>query len=157
MEEQGGSIMAKATQTPGESEIDALVAKVQQRAPMDAVLLLEQQPDSLIARVLSQTVAASAISILAEFSAERAAAIKLEAPPDKREQWLRNEAYHEGSVGRLMEPALAIFRPDESVGAAVGWLRNFSDATLITYGYVTDTDDRHFDCSAQFINPSSAN
>jgi magnesium transporter len=142
MEEQIDDTVASASDTSGESAISALVAKVQQRAPRDAVLLLEQQSDSLIAAVLSQTVAASAIAILAEFSVERAAAIKLEAPPEKREQWLRNEAYHEGSVGRLMEPALAIFRPEESVAAAVAWLRNFSDATLVTYGHVTSTDDR---------------
>ena len=41
-----------------------------------------------------------------------------------------------------MEPALAIFRPEESVAAAVAWLRNFSDATLVTYGHVTSTDNR---------------
>ena len=105
-------------------------------------MLLEQQSDNLIAAVLSQTVAASAIAILTEFSGERAAAIKLEAPPEKREQWLRNEAYHEGSVGRLMEPALAIFRPEESVAAAVDWLRNLPDATLVTYGHVTNADGR---------------
>ena len=142
MEEQTRDTVASASETSGESTISALVAKVQQRAPRDAVLLLEQQSDSLIAAVLSQTVTASAIAILADFSAERAAAIKLEAPPEKREQWLRNEAYHEGSVGRLMEPARAIFRPEENVAAAVAWLRNFSDATLVTYGYVTGTDDR---------------
>ena len=84
MEEQTGDTAASASETFGESTISALVAKVQQRAPRDAVLLLEQQSDSLIAAVLSQTVAASAIAILAEFSVERAAAIQLEAPPEKR-------------------------------------------------------------------------
>ena len=142
MEEQAGKTVASASETSRESTIVALVAKVQQRAPRDAVLLLEQQSDNLIAAVLSQTVAASAIAILTEFPVERAAAIKLEAPPEKREQWLRNEAYHEGSVGRLMEPALAIFRPEESVAAAVAWLRNLPDATLVTYGYVTNADGR---------------
>ena len=142
MEEQAVKTVASTSETSRESTIVALVAKVQQRAPRDAVLLLEQQSDNLIAAVLSQTVAASAIAILTEFPVERAAAIKLEAPPEKREQWLRNEAYHEGSVGRLMEPALAIFRPEESVAAAVDWLRNLPDATLVTYGHVTNADGR---------------
>ena len=71
MEEQTGDTVASASDMSGESAIPALVAKVQQRAPMDAVLLLEQQSDSLIAAVLSQTTAASAIAILAEFSVER--------------------------------------------------------------------------------------
>ena len=125
MEEQTRDTVASASETSEESTVSALVAKVQQRAPRDAVLLLEQQSDSLIAAVLSQTVTASAIAILADFSAERAAAIKLEAPPEKREQWLRNEAYHEGSVGRLMEPARAIFRPEENVAAAVDLVAKF--------------------------------
>ena len=136
----------KASDSNSAGQVELTVAqltrKVQQRAPMDAVSVLERQSDDVIAEVLTLADSASAIAILAEFSAERAAAIKMQVRPEKREQWLRNEAYAEGSVGRLMETALAVFRPEQTVGEAVAWLRNLSEPNLVTYGYVTDSEDR---------------
>jgi len=54
------------------------------------------------------------------------------------ERWPRNEAYPPHTVGYLMEPALAVFRPDASVGETVELLRTLIKSAFITYGYITD-------------------
>ena len=46
--------------------------------------------------------------------------------------------YPEGSVGRLMEPALAVFHPEMTVAETVAQLRTLIKSAFITYGYVTD-------------------
>ena len=51
-------------------------------------------------------------------------------------------AYPEGSVGRLMEPALAVFRPEMTVAETVAQLRTLIKSAFITYGYVTDNAGR---------------
>jgi magnesium transporter len=40
------------------------------------------------------------------------------APPERAEQWLRERAWAEGTVGRLMENPRAVFRPETSVAPA---------------------------------------
>ena len=142
MEEQVRETQAQAEEVSWREHDQRLIIQVQQRAPMDAVTLLENEADEFIAVILSNCDAASAIAILAEFSPERAAAIKLAALPEKRDQWLRNEAYPEGSVGRLMDPPLAVYGPEATVAEAVQGLRNLSNANMVTYGYVTDSEDR---------------
>jgi magnesium transporter len=142
MEEQVRETQTEAEETSRRERDQRLILQVQQRAPMDAVTLLENEADEFIAVVLSNCDAASAIAILTEFSPEREAAIKLAALPEKRDQWLRNEAYPEGSVGRLMDPPLAVYGPEATVAEAVQGLRNLSNANMVTYGYVTDSEDR---------------
>ena len=142
MEEQVRETQARVEEASRRERDQRLVIQVQQRAPMDAVTLLEAETDEFIAVVLSNCDAASAIAILTEFSPEREAAIKLAALPEKRDQWLRNEAYPEGSVGRLMDPPLAVYGPEATVAEAVQGLRNLSNANMVTYGYVTDSEDR---------------
>ena len=48
------------------------------------------------------------------------------------------ESYPELSVGRLMEPPVAVFPPDMSVGDATEEVRRLAADRLFTYGYVTD-------------------
>ena len=114
-----------------------LVVAAQQRAPMDAVAYLDGESDELIAQVLSECDAAAAIGILVCFSDERSQAIRARASEEKRSQWIRNEAYPEGSVGRLMEQPSAVFRASATVGEAIEVLRGLANAMLVTYGYVT--------------------
>jgi magnesium transporter len=114
-----------------------LVVAAQQRAPMDAVAYLDGESDELIAQVLSECDAAAAIGILVCFSGERSQAIRARASEEKRSQWIRNEAYPEGSVGRLMEQPSALFRASATVGEAIEVLRGLANAMLVTYGYVT--------------------
>lgn len=50
--------------------------------------------------------------------------------------------YPEGSIGRLMEPALGVFRPEMTVAETVAELRTLIKSAFITYGYVTEVTGR---------------
>jgi magnesium transporter len=59
-------------------------------------------------------------------------------PPETARQWKRNQSYEDGSIGRMMEPALAVFSTGNDSGASRAELRSLVKAAFITYGYVTD-------------------
>src|SRR5688572_9697434 len=46
--------------------------------------------------------------------------------------------YGEATVGSLMEPPVAVFRPEMTVAETVAQLRSLIKSAFITYGYVTD-------------------
>ena len=54
----------------------------------------------------------------------------------------RNTAYPPHTVGYLMEPALAVFRPEMTVAETIATLRSLIKSAFITYGYVTDPAGR---------------
>jgi len=59
---------------------------------------------------------------------------------DSAQRWPRNSSYAPHTIGRMMEPALAVFRPDMTVTDTVAQLRALIKSAFITYGYVTDND-----------------
>lgn len=86
-----------------------LLAEVGRRAPIDAVKLLDQEPDTTITEVLAQLNPSTAVKILWRFPEPRRQAILSQAPAERQAQWTSNHTYPEGTVGRLMEPAVAVF------------------------------------------------
>jgi magnesium transporter len=48
----------------------------------------------------------------------------------------------EGSVGRLMEPPLAVFVPEQTIGDAIATLRGLVKHALITYAWVLEADGK---------------
>jgi magnesium transporter len=64
------------------------------------------------------------------------------APAETARQWARNQGYSAGSIGRLMEPVLAIFGQEITVHQATEQLRPLVRTAFITYGYVTDPAGR---------------
>jgi magnesium transporter len=50
--------------------------------------------------------------------------------------------YPEASVGRLMEPPIAVFPPEMTVGTATERVRELARARLFTYGYIVDAGGR---------------
>ncbi len=76
--------------------------------------------------------------ILWELETAERQRIAAAAPAERGEQWLRERAWAEGTVGRLMENPRAVFRPETTVGEAVEELRELVKRSLITYGFVTD-------------------
>jgi magnesium transporter len=48
----------------------------------------------------------------------------------------------EGTVGRLIEPVLAAFPPDQTIAKTVDALREMVKTAFITYNYVVDPDER---------------
>ena len=111
--------LAEASSDLDESRKARLVLEVQQRAPLDAVRRLEKESDRVIAEVLADCEAAKAIGILARFSSDRILSIKAHAPAERQSQWTRNESYPEDSVGRFMDPPVAILAPDLTVETTI--------------------------------------
>jgi magnesium transporter len=110
--------------------------------PWQIVHRLEDESEATAAAVLARFPIAKAVALLPRFAAERRLAILKTAPPEQREQWLYNQHYPKGSVGRLMQPVLATFEPTMTVREVVERLREAVREAFITYGYVVDAERR---------------
>ena len=80
--------------------------------------------------------------ILAALPSAQRRTIIAAAAPEIALQWNRNQSFEQGAVGRLMEPAVGVFAPGTTVGAAIEALRGLIKTSFITYGYVTDEDGK---------------
>jgi magnesium transporter len=119
-----------------------LTPEVKSRPPQEAATLLAEYPAPVIAGVLSALHPAAAQDILAELPHGLTEDIMQAVPDATAGQWRRNQACPPGSIGRMMEPALAVFRPELTVGAAIEALRALIQSAFITYVYVTDPAGR---------------
>ena len=135
--------MPDPSAVPNAATVDAptpaatdLAREVAERGPADAARLLSAYSDEVIVEVLQLLNPSKAQDILAKFYARRHNTVLAAAPPEVRQQWLRNEEYPENTVGRLMEPAGAIFYPYTTVSEAIEQLRHLVQATFITYVFV---------------------
>jgi magnesium transporter len=64
------------------------------------------------------------------------------APPEIVRQWQRNGLYDAKAVGRLMEPVVGAFPPNQTVGETIEKLRDLVKTTLITYIWVVDGEQK---------------
>ena len=124
------------------AEINALLPALVARAPGGAVRTLDPYPDDFVATMLASLNPALAQSVLERFPSARRQKVMASAPPAIRQQWIRNEAYPENSIGHMMEPALAVFGPGTTVAEATRELRHFVTRAFITYVFVVDDEER---------------
>jgi magnesium transporter len=115
-----------------------LLEAVSRAAPYEAHELLAPEPEALIVGVLTRLNPAFADQILWEFSEEQHARVLAAAPAPAREQWLRNHAFPAGTVGRMMEPPVALFRAEQTVRQVVARLEQLVKRSFVTYGWITD-------------------
>ena len=108
------------------------------RAPHDAADYLSVVPDDSVAQALLALNPMLAQQILAQMTDEKRCAVLAAAPIEKAHQWMHNQQYPEDSVGWLMEPPVAIFRPRMTIRETIEALRVLTKKAFITYGYVTD-------------------
>jgi magnesium transporter len=113
---------------------------IAKRGAKEASELLASEPDRTVAGVLAEQNPGTADAILWSFPEDRRASLLDAAPVEYREQWKRNHSYPEDSIGRLMDPPLAVIHPTQSVREIVEWLRPIVKKALITYGWVVDTE-----------------
>ena len=125
-----------------DQRVQDLVVEAQRRAPLDTAHLLEEETDQVIGDVLKHLHPAPAYRILMRFPKPRRKVIVELAGEHVGEPWAYAQKYEEGTVGRLMEPAVAVFAPELKVAAAVEKVREWTHDTLITYGYVVDEENR---------------
>ena len=123
-----------------DSRAAELFARLRALPPFEGAHLLRSQPDDLAAAALMLATPAMAVDILARLPAGRRKAIASAAPAGHGDRWLEQHEYPDGSVGRLMEPPLATFRPETTVEATTEALRELVKTAFITYGFVTDTE-----------------
>jgi magnesium transporter len=121
-----------------ESTPDALLYEIQTLAPHAVADLLQKRAPEEGVRVLQNLNPMVAQQVLHEMEKEHRCHIIAAAPVEKARQWIRNQQYPEDSIGWLMEPPAAVFRPAMSVQDTIEALRELTQRAFITYGYVTD-------------------
>jgi len=125
-----------------EPELRELFNKVVERDPREAVKMLEPYPDEFVVKMLELLNPAAALKILQRFDLSRRETILATASTETTQQWMRNQTYPERTVGRLMQPPLAVFRPTTTVAEATEQIRRLAKKTIITYAFVTDDQDK---------------
>jgi magnesium transporter len=79
------------------------------------------------------------LAALPDDARERALAA---APAEIARQWQRNALYDLDAIGRMMDPAVAVFRPERRVDDTIETLREMLKTSFITYIYVTDPNEK---------------
>jgi magnesium transporter len=108
----------------------------------DAAAQLNDKSGAEIVTQLSRLRPAFVQDILALLSAESRAKALAAAPDELSRQWQRNALYEQGTIGRMMEPVIGAYGPDETVGDTIESLRELVKMAFITYIYVLDRSER---------------
>ncbi len=108
------------------------------RSPKEAAALLAEYPAATIAAVLQELPPALTQDVLAELPGGLVDGIVHVAPPEIIAQWRTNQQFAQGTIGRMMAPVRAVFRPQITVRETIEQLRPLVRNAFITYGYVTD-------------------
>jgi magnesium transporter len=127
---------------PQEPPHKALIPEVKARSAQEAATLIAEHPAPVIAAVLLELNPGFAQDILAELPGGLTDAVLHAVAPEMALQWQRNQSYAPDSIGRMMEPAYAVFHPAMTVAQTVERLRALIKIAFITYGYVIDEAGR---------------
>jgi magnesium transporter len=125
-------------------ELKTIFRAVVERAPSEAARLLDGYPETFVVEMLELLNPAMAVDVLECLPDDREQAVLAAAPPETSRQWMRNESYPEHTIGRLMQPPLAVFRPETTIAEATEQIRRLTRHTIITYGFVTDENEKLF-------------
>jgi magnesium transporter len=120
----------------------ALASQIRSLPPDEGAALLERAVPAEAVEALLQLNPAMVQAILGHLESGPRRFLIASAPPEIAEQWRRNMRFPEGSIGRLMEPPLSVFRPEMTVGEAIEALRPLVRSALVTYVYVVDAEGR---------------
>lgn len=123
-------------------DVRRLYTKLVERSPADAVNALAEYPERFVEQVLELLNPAARQQLLDAMPRERRELVLAAATPENRRQWLANDRFPEGTIGRLMEPALAVFHAGATIAEATERLRMLTRRAFITYLYVVDAGER---------------
>jgi magnesium transporter len=110
------------------------------RSANGAAAKLKEASGGPIAATLSRLNPGFAQDVLEALPAEARERAFAAASADLARQWKRNAAFPKETIGRMMEPVVAAYAPDQSVGDTIEKLRELVKTTFITYVYVVDAD-----------------
>jgi magnesium transporter len=119
-----------------------LIPEAKSLAPGEGATLLAEYPAPVVAGVLQGLHPAAAQDIIAELPRSVVDAVMQALPAETARQWRVNQSFLQGTIGRMMDPALAVFPPELTVGEAIEALRKLIQSAFITYAYVTDQAGR---------------
>src|SRR5258706_297029 len=119
-----------------------LTDEVKSRAAQSAAAKLEHFGGAEISRVLAGLTPGFAQHILDALPSEARERTLAAASAELARQWQRNSAYPKESIGRMMEPPVAGYPPEQTVGATIEKLRELVKTTFITYIYVLDQHEQ---------------
>lgn len=119
-----------------------IAAQCRSLGAAEAAKLLADIPAADATGILQSLLPNVAQDILGHLPAEKVRAILAVTPEPIARTWRLEARYPEGSVGSLMEAPVAVFRPDDTVGATIEKLREITKEKFITYCFVTDGKDR---------------
>ena len=123
-------------------DADQLAQDISSMGPVEAAEALAEHDDDLVLDTLQHLNPAFIGDILPELSNALRARLLTKGPRAITRQWSLNQEFDEDSVGRLMEPPIAIFRPGQRIAEVTGQVGEMVKETLITYCYVTEEDGR---------------
>jgi len=119
-----------------------LADDIKSRSANAAAEKLENASGAAIAAALSRMSPAFAQDILEALPKDARGRAYAAASAELARQWKINAAYPKESIGRMMEPVVAAYPPDQSVGETIEQLRELVKTTFITYVYVVDAEFR---------------
>jgi magnesium transporter len=120
----------------------SLATAVKQRDAREASRLLAGELPNVTGQILLELNPGRTTDILEQLPEEYVGRVLTTVPTENARQWARNKVYPEGSVGRLMDPAIAVFPPHITVGQTIDRLRGLIKSAFVTYGFVTDEGGR---------------
>jgi len=141
----GDKVPSDQTETTHDTQqplYKTLIPELKARSAHDAATLIAEYPAAVIASALLELNPGFAQDILAALPGGLTDGVLHAVSPETALQWQRNQTYAEGSIGRLMEPAYAVFIPAMTVAQTVERLRALIRIAFITYGYVVDEGGR---------------
>ena len=127
--------------TAGRDDIDALAAQVVTSGPHEAAELLRDQPVDVVSATLRRINPSVVQDVLERFSDQQREAV-IENAEAAGQQWERNLTYPEDTLGRLMEPPVAVFSPSQTIAEATEHVRELVKKAFVTYGFVVDAERR---------------
>ncbi len=134
---------AAVTTEPINSNSDSTwVAELASLAPSQAAERLETLDDRQASRILESLSPAISEDILLALTDPRREALMRAAPQATAKQWATNFKCPADSIGRLMEPPHAVFRPELTVAETIERIRKLVKTVFVTYGFIVDPQDR---------------
>ena len=111
-------------------------------SPRDAATLIEGLSDTLAMDVLQRANPGVVAQIIEKLDEVRRAQLFASGPKAITSQWTLNQTFDDETVGRLMEPPTAVFRPEETVGEVSEKVRELVKKIFVTYCFVCDEAGR---------------
>ena len=125
-----------------ENVTQSLAAAITGSGPREGADMLVPQDDETALAVLRAVRPEVAAGVLAHIRGKQRKRLLAAATRAEAERWAPSESYAEGTIGRMMESATAIFSPDETVSAATEAIRDMARRTFVTYGFIVDPGGR---------------